>query len=394
MARMRPLAALLAAALLCLALAACGGDGEPASPTATATATPSATEAVAEPEPTATPTAAVTAAVTVTATVTATPTEPADEDDDKDEWDDKDEDGGDDEKEWEDGERVWEASDGPVPITVGGERPALLLVPREADRSEPRPLVLLLHGYGGDGELTDAYFQFSPLVNELGFGLLLPTGTRDEQGDPFWNGAECCDMYDTGVDDAGYLKGLIGEARGHAAFDKVAAVGHSNGGFMAYRLACEAVPDLIAIVSLAGGAYASADSCRAPSMLSVLQIHGDRDFVIRYEGGRLKGPLGWTERIPGAEESVLRWAERAGCDLNAAEELTPIDTDTLVEGAETAIRRWREGCAGSTVHELWTIEGGGHVPFVWGTDFTWRILLWLNDAYTGEVTIEAGGAAE
>ncbi len=392
---MRSPAALLAAALLGLALVACGGGDragdapppEPPSPAATATATASATRQ-ATPTPSPTPTATATAAATPTAapTAKATATKPADADE---EWDDKDD--ADDEKEWEEGERPWDAPDGPVLITIGGgERPAALLAPRGADRSEPRPLVLLLHGYGSNGEGADAYFQFSALVNELGFGLLLPTGTRDGEGDPFWNGTtECCDMLDTGVDDAGYLAGLIGEARTHAAFDKVAAVGHSNGGFMAYRLACEAVPGLIAIVSLAGGAYANADDCRAPSPLSVLQIHGNRDQVIRYAGGPLKGPLGWTEPVPGAEASVLRWAERAGCDLGAAEELAPIDTDVFLEGAETAILRWREGCAAGTVHELWTIRGGGHVPLVWGTEFTWRILLWLNDAYTGEVTIEA-----
>ena len=307
-------------------------------PTAAATATQKAT-----PAPSPTP------SVSATATTKATATKPADEDE---EWEEKP----------EEGARPWENPDGPPAIALGGgERPAVLLVPRDADRSEPGPLVLLLHGYGSSGQGADAYFQFAAHVNELGFGLILPNGTEDPEGEHFWNGTtECCDMLDSGVDDVGYLRG------------------------------CEAIPGLTAIVSLAGGTYANGEDCRAPSAVSVLQIHGDRDLVIRYAGGPLKGPLGWTESVPGAEESVLRWAERAGCDLNAAEELTPIDTDLFVEGAETSIPRWREGCEGGTVHELWTIRGGSHVPLVWGTEFTARILLWLNDAYTGEVTIEAG----
>ena len=362
---MRSFAGLLVGALVCCLLAGCGGGGDDDAP-------PPET-----PSPTATASASETA--TAAATAKATATKPADKDE---EW----------EKEPEEGARPWQNPDGPPAIAIGGgERPATLLIPWDADRSEPRPLVLLLHGYGSGGEGADAYFQFAAHVNELGFGLILPNGTEDPEGERFWNGTtECCDMLDTGVDDVGYLRGLIEEARAHAAFDKVFAVGHSNGGFMAYRLACEAIPGLAGIVSLAGGAYANADDCRVPSAVSVLQIHGNRDQVIRYEGGPLKGPLGWTESVPGAEASVLRWAERAGCDLNAVEELTPIDTDVFVEGAETSIQRWREGCAGGTVHELWTIRGGSHVPLVWGTEFTGRILLWLNDAYTGEVTIEAG----
>lgn len=361
---MRSIVTLLAGALVGCLLAGCGG-GDDDSP---------------QPEtPSPTPTVSATATATEAPTAKATSTKTADEDEEG-------------EKKPEEGERAWEGGDGPQAIAIGGsERPATLLIPRDADRSEPRPLVLLLHGYDSSGEGADAYFQFGAHVNELGFGLVLPNGTEDPEGEHFWNGTtECCDMLDTGVDDVGYLRGLIGEARAHAAFDKVFAVGHSNGGFMAYRLACEAIPGLTAIVSLAGGTYANADDCRAPAVVSVLQIHGDRDLVIRYAGGPLKGPLGWTDSVPGAEESVLRWAERAGCDLNAAEELTPIDTDLFVEGAETSIQRWREGCAGGTVHELWTIKGGGHVPLVWGTEFTGRILLWLNDAYTGEVSIEAG----
>lgn len=360
---MRSFVTLLAGSLACFLLAGCS-SGDDDSP---------------DPEtPSPTPTVSATATATEAPTAKATSTKTADEDES--------------EKKAEEGARPWENPDGPSAIAIGGgERPATLLIPRDADRSEPRPLVLLLHGYGSSGEGADAYFRFAAHVNELGFGLILPNGTEDPEGEHFWNGTtECCDMLDTGVDDVGYMRGLIGEARTHAAFDKVFAVGHSNGGFMAYRLACEAIPRLTAIVSLAGGTYANADDCRAPAVVSVLQIHGDRDLVIRYAGGPLKGPLGWTDSVPGAEESVLRWAERAGCDLNAAEELTPIDTDLFVEGAETSIQRWREGCAGGTVHELWTIRGGGHVPLVWGTEFTERILLWLNDAYTGEVSIEAG----
>ncbi|MCY3882796.1 MAG: hypothetical protein OXG61_11850, partial [Chloroflexi bacterium] len=212
---MRSSAGLLAGAFVCSLLAGCdGGDDDapqPEPPATTATATAPATRQ-ATPEPSPTPTTSATAAAT--AAPTATATKPADEDEER-------------EKEPEEGARPREMPDGPSPIAIGGgERPAVLLVPRDADRSEPRPLVLLLHGYGSSGEEANAYFQFGALVNELGFGLVLADGTKDAEGRRFWNGTvECCDMLDTGVDDAGYLRGLIGEARAQAAFDRVFAVG-------------------------------------------------------------------------------------------------------------------------------------------------------------------------
>ena len=270
-------------------------------------------------------------------------------------------------------------------LVIGGDRPATLLLPKDTDRAEPRPLIVLLHGYGSNAAEADGYFRFSSEVDKRGFGLLLPYGTQDRNTARFWNGTpECCDIYGAETDDVGYIKSLIDEARTIAAFDQVFAVGHSNGGFMSYRLACEDVAGLTAIVSLAGGAHSDGAECRVPTPLSVLQIHGTEDALVLYEGGRLPThPNPHRIPVPSAKGSVLRWAERAGCDIEAAEQRSPIDTDSAVEGDETAVWRWSSECADGVVTELWTIEGGGHVPLVWGTDFTQGILKWLTERYEG-----------
>lgn len=268
-------------------------------------------------------------------------------------------------------------------VVLGGERPATLLLPQGADLSQPRPLIVLLHGYSSFAEQADQYFQFSLQVDNGGFGLLLPDGTIDQIRNRFWNATpECCDIFGVEPNDVGYIKSLIEEAQTVGNFDRVFAVGHSNGGFMAYRLACEDVPGLTAIVSLAGGAFAEPEECRVPAPLSVLQIHGTADKIVLYEGGRLPDhPAPDRRPVPGAKDSVLRWAQRADCDLESPTFFPPIDTDAAVDGAETAIVRFADGCAQGTVMELWKIEGGGHIPLVWGTDFTPGILKWLADRY-------------
>ncbi len=272
-------------------------------------------------------------------------------------------------------------------VVLGGDRPATLLMPTGADRSEPRPLIVLLHGYGSRSSEADAYFQFSQWVDQRGFGLLLPNGTIDQFTVRHWNATdECCDIFGAEIDDVSYIKSLIDEARTHAEFDHVFAVGHSNGGFMAYRLACEDVPGLRAIVSLAGGAHSDAADCRVPKPLSVLQIHGTEDTSVLYQGGQLPmHPDADRQPVPGAKESVLRWAERADCEIEAVQKLAPINTDTAVAGDETTIWRISQGCAEGVVVELWTIEGGGHVPLVWDTQFTTGILDWLASVYSGEL---------
>ena len=279
-------------------------------------------------------------------------------------------------------------------FVLGGERPATLLLPAdESVRTQPRPLIVLLHGYSSNSREADAYFGFSSWVDEGEFGLLLPDGTVDEIGNQFWNGTpECCDIFGTGIDDVAYLTSLIAEARTYAEFDQVFAVGHSNGGFMSYRLACEEA-GLSGIVSLAGGAFADPELCRAPDPLAVLQIHGDADSVVLYRGGRLpQHPDPDRAAVPGAWESARRWAERAGCDINAAESLPRIDTEINLPGDDTTIKRMIEGCAEGVKVELWTIEGGGHVPWVWGTEFSLGILYWIASVYEGE--LESMGVAE
>ncbi len=266
---------------------------------------------------------------------------------------------------------------------LGGERPAALVVPTLADRSQPRPLIVLLHGYGSNATEAEQYFRFSDWVEERGFGILYPNGMFDSIGARHWNATdECCDIFDAEVDDVAYIKSLIAEAAEYATFGQVFLVGHSNGGFMAYRLACEEIPGLAGIVSLAGVAHADPASCRAPSPLSVLQIHGTEDGLVLYRGGRLPThPDPQRNPAPSAWESVTRWAERAGCDLSTVLERPSMNTDAAVEGDETSVKRYQQGCANDSVMELWTIAGGGHVPSVWGTQFRTSILDWIAERY-------------
>ncbi len=260
----------------------------------------------------------------------------------------------------------------PNRIAIGDDRPATLLLPSEAD--EPLPLVMLLHGYTMNAESIDRFFGISGRVEMDRFALIVPDGIENPAGDRFWNATpQCCDFYGQQIDDVEYLSGLIAQARNHAAFDRLYLIGYSNGGYMSYRLACEGLPGLTALVSLAGSSFIESDRCLSPAPVSVLQIHGDRDQLVSYES-KLSQP-------PGAADLVLRWAERAGCDTDAVVELDPIDLDGLVSGAETTVQRIREGCVDGITVELWTMEGVGHVPRLTPAVFAERVLAWLlNDA--------------
>lgn len=49
------------------------------------------------------------------------------------------------------------------------------------------PLVMAFHGYGSDAEELQSYSKFDDLVNEEGFVIVYPQGTKDFDGGTNWN---------------------------------------------------------------------------------------------------------------------------------------------------------------------------------------------------------------
>lgn len=259
--------------------------------------------------------------------------------------------------------------------TLGGDdRPAEVKLPDDYTTAQQWPMVILLHGYTASASIQDAYFRLSSRRTDRGFIAVLPDGTVDNSGDRFWNATEaCCDFYSSGVDDVAYLGGLIDEAKERLAVDpqRVYLIGHSNGGFMSYRLACDIGSKITAIASLAGSSFGDAADCAEDGSVSVLQIHADADATVLYEGGSFFG-----EAYPGARELAERWAGRNSCDADP-QAATSIDLDTAIAGDETTVERWA-GCQSDTSVELWTIEGGGHTPAL-ASDFSDQVLDFLLD---------------
>jgi polyhydroxybutyrate depolymerase len=224
------------------------------------------------------------------------------------------------------------------------------------------PLVLLLHGYGASGSAQDIYFRFGRLAEGEGFLLALPDGTPEAvSGRLFWNATEaCCDFAGTGVDDVAYLTAVVQDVRARRRVDprRIYVVGHSNGGFMAHRLACERSGLFAAAVSLAGAQSRDAAACAPSGPIAVLQVHGTMDNTVQYNGGLFPVP-GGNRRYPGAVETTARWAtyNRCGARMLLPERL---DLDAMLPGADTR-REAHLGCMGGAA-ELWTIEDGTHIP--------------------------------
>jgi polyhydroxybutyrate depolymerase len=257
----------------------------------------------------------------------------------------------------------------PGTIVVGGTRPVPVVRPPDHDPTVPTPLIVVLHGYGSDAVRMERVFPLASGAAVAGALVVYPQGSTNRLGSRFWNASlACCDLFGSGVDDVAYLMALIDEVEAAVAVDRVVLFGHSNGGFMSYRLACEFGDRFAAVVAVAGALDDPPPDCDAPSPPRMLHIHGTQDGVVTYDG-RLLFPR--TRSITGAERTTATLAARAGCTgpLVAG---TPFDLDTAVTGPETTPLE-AAGCPAGHRVALWAVEGAAHEPTV-SSGFAARVL--------------------
>jgi polyhydroxybutyrate depolymerase len=253
-------------------------------------------------------------------------------------------------------------------LNVLNSRPYRLVVPDSYDGGSDVPFVVLLHGYTATGLEQDVYFHMTDLAQAKGFLLATPDGLIDDTGQHYWNATDaCCGSTNMKPDDVGYLTAIMDDVRLRYRVDpkRVYFVGHSNGGFMSHRMACDRADRIAAIVSLAGAQWSVISRCAPDDKISVLEVHGTADTVIPFDGGTAYGPF------PGAWTTVGDWATLNGCGTTTSSGGANLDLDTLLIGAET-LRDKYDGCPSGGAVELWTIEGGSHVPNFtseWGPDF-------------------------
>ena len=231
-------------------------------------------------------------------------------------------------------------------------------IPSSYSKDTSLPLVVLLHGYGATGAMQESYMKFESVAETNKFILVYPDGTVDSSGRRFWNATDaCCDFFSAVADDV-YLLSILKEMESSYSIDakRIYFVGHSNGGFMSYRMACKYPDRIAAIASLAGASFFKATDCGAKSSVSVLQVHGTKDETILYEGGQILGTS-----YPGAVASASQWATFNQCTQNAATRSSKFDLEPNITGDETSVTAWTN-CQNSSEVELWTMEGAAHIP--------------------------------
>ena len=247
------------------------------------------------------------------------------------------------------------AASAPESFIVGGERPVVVNLPDEV--ANPAPLIIMLHSASTSGAHQEKYMQMAPVAKRMGFIYIAPDGTIGEDGRRVWNAAaSCCQKSGEPVDDIAYIGSLIDEidAKYPVDRDRIYFIGHSNGGFLSLAFACK-TGEAAAVVSLAGALDINSD-CASPNPFAFLQIHGDADAVVKFNGGKMnKNP--YTSAL----QTVRRVAGANKCEITkgSPQIIKRLDFEPKIPGSETFVQEFTE-CQAPVI--LWRIKGGSHSP--------------------------------
>lgn len=202
----------------------------------------------------------------------------------------------------------------------GHERAYRVHVPRSYRPGTPAPLLLALHGGGGnmDFQADDARYGLITLSEREGVVLVFPNGHSKLRSGQFatWNAGRCCGpARDEAVDDVGFLRAVVAGVAGQLGIERprVYATGMSNGAMMAYRLACEA-PDMVRAIAAVAGTD-NTTRCTPGRPVPVLHIHAQDDSHVLFHGGagpgaRNKQAVTDYTSVPA---TVARWSGLNGC---------------------------------------------------------------------------------
>lgn len=240
----------------------------------------------------------------------------------------------------------------------GEQRRYALYIPPGLDPDKPAALVLAFHGGGGHAEfmVDDARYGLIGKAREAGFVVAFPNGhSRFPRGRlATWNAGGCCgNARDSNSDDVGFTRAVVADIGRRVAIDRqrIFATGMSNGGMMAYRLACEAA-DLVRAVAAVAGTEAVAD-CRPSRPVPILHIHARNDTHVLFDGGAGPEAFRDTSKVMdfvSVPETVRRWVSRNACR-------------TTPERVLAHPGAWCErysGCRDEATVELCVTSDGGH----------------------------------
>lgn len=232
--------------------------------------------------------------------------------------------------------------------------PGLPIAPSPGQQSRRQlPLVLVLHGGGGNAWNAEQMTGFTRKGRQAGFIVAYPEGTgRLENWLLTWNADHCCGQaMRNRSDDAGFIRALINDLVYRYPVDprRIYITGLSNGGMMTHRLGIALSDQVAAIAPVVATLFG--DEARPAHPVSVMIINGGVDQSVPPAGGAPggRGRQEWdsTPLLPAAAQGDF-WARVNGCRMTPA------------FSHQQAIQQWQYACPEGVSVVRYLVDDNGH----------------------------------
>jgi len=231
----------------------------------------------------------------------------------------------------------------------GLEREYIIHVPASYDADTPAPLLLCFHGLGSNANTNMLYTNFKAIADTAGFILIHPQGTK-VQNTTHWNVGGF--TAESTIDDVGFTESLLETISNEFNInsDRIYSTGMSNGGYMRFLLACQLSDKFAAVASVTGSMTPETfDECNPQHPTPILQIHGDQDGTVPYNGDPT-----FTKSI---NQVLEYWVEFNNCSFPPT--TTAIEDINITDGSTVEHSIYSGGTDDVTV-EHFKVFGGGH----------------------------------
>jgi polyhydroxybutyrate depolymerase len=239
-----------------------------------------------------------------------------------------------------------------------------VFTPSTYNKLQQLPLVIALHGRGGNGEsmLFVTRKGFNKLSERDRFIVVYPDGIEQNWNDGRIDQEANDRAHREKIDDVGFISVLIDLMISDYNADpkRIYITGISNGAIMSYRLACELSSKITAIAPVDGNIpYMLMPSCSPSFPVSVLAINNMNDPLVPYDGGYIYGHFHRVNlgKVLSVDESILYWVNRNKCmPVPVISEEPDRDPD---DGTRVLKKQYKNETDGTEVI-LYSIKGGGH----------------------------------
>ncbi len=231
-------------------------------------------------------------------------------------------------------------------INVGGiDREYNLFVPNNPPEG-PMPLLVAIHGGGGQGEAFPQQAQFEALAESQGIILAFPQAHLMPNNEGEWQ----LNTRPESRHDLDYIEAMIDDISSRHQVDatRVYATGYSLGSMFTYDLACHLSARFAAIASFAGTMPVTMHSCDQAHKVPIMHIHGVEDGIISYTDSwdwKEWDSVGAMLDIPGLMQF---WSEKYNC------------VDETQVASDSSTHFVHSGCDDGTRFEHHRLNGVGH----------------------------------